>query len=154
MEDDCNPSGIERVCIIGSRVSGEDEMAMKRSINWSVVTGLVTIGVLAATNPSTDFYAEYLTSEAVTQSPNILCSQLNSFRSLDSAPLVDPLISLCKGLSNFGVAFLLKDDIKQFVKQQTVRQNYIVCSLYTTRIPGRTIRTIGILNNFLPYSSY
>jgi hypothetical protein len=119
-------------------------------LNSATLGTLGIVGVLFMTNPAPDLYAEAIASEMLSQAPDAVCSQLEALRTEQTTSLIEPLVTICKSTGGYG-AFLLHSKVKDFVKSQTTRQNLIVCSVYTTNLPGKTVKAIGILNNFVPY---
>jgi hypothetical protein len=115
------------------------------------IGGLCTAGILILTNPSKDLYADRIASEIIARSPVTLCAWLENSRTEENAVFLNPLLMVCKQGGGYGISFL-RGDIKTFVEKQTTHQNLVFCSLYTTQIPGMTIKAVGVLNMFVPYS--
>jgi hypothetical protein len=106
-----------------------------------------------ATNPSKDLYITYVAREVTVQAPGLVCDGLQTLPTDRMNPsLMKPLTLLCNSALEYGVS-LSSIPIKAYVEQQTVRQNLIVFSLYTTRFPGKTLKAVGIFNTFIPYKA-
>jgi hypothetical protein len=111
---------------------------------------IVPLGVLAGlafTNPSTQLYTDYLTHYAVTEIPEVFCKELKSQNLLKQFP-ESAVLMACEQALDLG-GFLIRDQIETFLNKETKRQNFVIVSVYTTRFPSRTVRAIGVLNNFI-----
>ncbi len=113
--------------------------------------GMAGLGALAAvliiTNPSQDRYNTF----AVETLQNEVRSSFCQTKDLDSwlGDLGGVLGDICENAIAQG-RIIGEEDLKEFIQDNTQRQNYWVFSLYTTQIPAVRVRTLGIFNRFIP----
>jgi hypothetical protein len=105
-------------------------------------------GVMVVTNPSKESYVDYF----VTKMPDQVCALSSTGNSNHSNWTGATATELCKGAIGIG-SYVLRDKIEGFVKQETKPQNLVLFSFYTTRLPGKTIKTVGVFGNFVTVSS-
>ena len=113
--------------------------------------GIVGLGALAAvliaTNPGQEQYntfaAETLQSEA--RAAFCQADELDSWL----GDLGKALGNICETAIEQGT-LIGEEDLKEFIEDNTQRQNFWVCSLYTTQIPAVRVRILGIFNRFIP----
>ncbi len=103
--------------------------------------------VLIATNPGQEQYntfaAETLQSEA--RAAFCQADELDSWL----GDLGQALGNICETAIEKGT-LIGEDDLKSFIEENTQRQNFLVCSLYTTQIPAVRVRILAIFNRFIP----
>ena len=112
--------------------------------------GMAGLGALAAvliiTNPSQDRYNTF----AVETLQNEVRSSFCQTKDLDSwlGDLGGVLGDICENAIAQG-RIIGEEDLKEFIQDNTQRQNYWIFSLYTTQIPAVRVRTLGIFNRFI-----
>ena len=107
----------------------------------ALTVGLLSMGLMAVTNPHQADYEEFATQELMLYAEENLC---------DQAPL---------GLSGQCQGFLYsnRSQIRRLITQGTRRRNYGLFSLYQTDlsisslVPAYRVEAIGILDHFLIY---
>ncbi len=107
------------------------------------VTGGITLAVLAVvmgvTNPKPSAYNEYASMKMMNKGEKFICEKI-------------------KGCPQGKLPEMVKDTAKNTVLKPTIsattkRQNLIFLSVYTTDTPGiGTMKTVGLLGNFVTYS--
>ncbi len=125
-------------------------LSQQRSVQATVGGLLLVIMALMITNPGQPAYVNYASARL----PDTLKQQCDD---LDQNVRVSLLLSLptrdlCKTFVN-GVDLVGRGPIKQMIDSSTTRQNYLILSLYTTEILGRTYKTIGVGRNFIHWYS-
>lgn len=111
-----------------------------------IVVGLVAVSgiALALTNPGQAAYDEFATQKITDFVLQDVC------QTPQSGALPDILGSvLSEGCR--AIATSRRAEIKSFVANNTQRQNFILFSLYTTELPTRSVKTVGIFNQFFIY---
>jgi len=118
---------------------------------YRVKNGLIALLVIAGgffvTNPEKPTYVDYASvrfaetaTEAICRSP-----QLPGWaRSITSS-----MQEVCRGTVETGTNFG-KEPLQNFINGITEHQNFLLFSTYTTKFPGRTVKTVGVLGNFFP----
>ena len=107
----------------------------------ALAMGLLSMGLLAVTNPHQADYEEFATQKLISYAREHLCNQ---------APL---------GLSTQCQGFLYNNQsqIRRLITKGTRRRNYGLFSLYQTDlsisslVPSYRVEAIGILHHFLIY---
>ncbi len=103
--------------------------------NFKLGTGAIALfvlgGAMLITNPKQEEYVNYA---SVT-----LIEQIQKECKGDFCNVVNPLVS------SIGKPF-----IKPFLDSASKRQNFVLFSIYTTEIPGKTYKTLGLFGNFIP----
>ena len=102
--------------------------------NVKLGTGAIALfilgGAMLITNPKQDEYVNYA---SVT-----LIEQIQKECQGDLCGFINPLIALGKPA------------IKPALDLSTKRQNFVLFSIYTTELPGKTYKTLGLFGNFIP----
>lgn len=112
---------------------------------------MVGIGALAAvliaTNPGQEKYNTFAAETLQNEARSAFCQA----EELDSwlGDLGEALGNICETAIEQGT-IIGEDDLQRFIEDNTQRQNFWVCSLYTTQIPAVRVRTLGIFNRFIP----
>ncbi len=104
----------------------------------------VLLAVMAVTNPSQAAYDEFAARTLAEYLEQEFC---------DAAKGVPELLD---NLLSSGCRVLLESnqsEIKQYLSDNTDRQNLIFLSLYTTDLPTHRVRTIGVFHNFFVYKA-
>lgn len=113
--------------------------------------GIAGLGALAAvlivTNPNQDRYNTFAADILQNEVRSSFCQA----KELDNwlGDLGKALGDICETAIEQG-RIVGQDDLENFIEDNTQRQNFGVFSLYTTRIPAVRVRTLGILNRFIP----
>ena len=105
---------------------------------------LVLLGVaMAATNPNQVQYNQFAAQKAATFIQNDICE----------APIDIPDIvrSFLRGGCT-AWASNSQSSIANYIDQNTDRQNFILFSLYTTKLPTHQLKAVGIFEQFYLYS--
>jgi hypothetical protein len=128
-------------------------IAHPKALLAGVGTAVALIG-LGLSNPSQPEYVNYA-AEKFPQELKQQCEELNK-SGRDKVDLGGILSlsgsGLCRSLVG-SADFVGRGLVKQVIQSSTQRQNYLVASHYTTAVMGRTIKTIGIGNQFITYYS-
>ncbi len=101
--------------------------------------GLGIGATLVMTNPQQQDYTNFATVTASGFLTRDICQKSGADTSQLNAAIAE------------GCASLLKNgdkDIRFFIAHNTERQDFIIFSLYTTDLPIRPLRVLGILNQF------
>ncbi len=112
------------------------------------IIGLGTLAtVLIATNPGQDRYNMFAADTLQNEVRSAFCQA----KELDSwlGDLGKALGDICETAVEQG-RLISQEDLEEFIEDNTQRQNFGVFSLYTTEIPAVQVRTLGILNRFIP----
>jgi hypothetical protein len=104
-----------------------------------VITVLGIGGLLFMTNPSLSAYGDFVAQEAIAFLSQDLCPTEHQ----TSAAVQQFFNEGCVALSANGPS-----EIKRFVTHNTQRQDFGVCSLYTTELPQHSLKVLGIFNQF------
>ncbi|MEM9265506.1 MAG: DUF4359 domain-containing protein [Cyanobacteria bacterium P01_F01_bin.13] len=113
--------------------------------------GIAGLGALAAvliaTNPSQDRYNTFAAETLQNEVRSAFCQadELDSWL----GDLGKALGNICENAVEQG-RIVGEEDLKDFIQDNTQRQNFWVFSLYTTQIPAVRVRTLGIFNRFIP----
>lgn len=113
------------------------------------ILGLGTVAaVLIATNPGQDRYNMFAADTLQNEVRSAFCQA----KELDSwlGDLGKALGDICETAVEQG-RLISKEDLEEFIEDNTQQQNFGVFSLYTTEIPAVRVKTIGILNRFIPF---
>lgn len=119
---------------------------LKSLLGKAAFAFLLLGGVMFFSNPNEDTYASYATKKLSNEIPNSICKQpelplwLRNFGKTTSDACKS---GLAAGIGTQGNSF------KEFIAQSTKRDNYQVISIYTTEIPGYTVKTVGAFGNFI-----
>ncbi len=123
---------------------------MLRSLRTATLFLFVLAGVMVFTNPNQDTYVSYATNKLSKELPDSVCQTPDKLplwlRSIAKATSETCKSGLASGLTS------QKDTFKQVLSESTERQNYQVLSVYTTEIPGYTVKTVGVLGQFITVS--
>ena len=113
--------------------------------------GIAGLGALAAvliaTNPSQSSYNQFAAETLQNEVRSSFCQA----EELDSwlGDLGKALGDICETAIE-QERLIGQDDLENFIEDNTERQNFWVCSLYTTEIPAVRVRILGIFNRFIP----
>ncbi len=113
--------------------------------------GIAGLGALAAvliaTNPGQEQYNTFAAETLQSEVRAAFCQA----EELDSwlGDLGKALGDICETTIEQGT-LIGEDDLKDFIEDNTERQNFWVFSLYTTQIPAVRVRILGIFNRFIP----
>jgi Domain of unknown function (DUF4359) len=95
---------------------------------------LLTMGVVMIfTNPNREAYNHYASETLVGQLQKDCQGELCS--------VINPLLSMGKPV------------LRGIIDSTTKQQNLVICSLYTTELPGKTVKTLGLFGNFITFQS-
>lgn len=123
-------------------------MATRQDQGLTVAQGLQSLGgitvlgvggILFITNPSLLAYGDFVAQEAIAFLDQDLCPTEHQ----TSDALQQLFSEGCVALSANGTS-----EIKRFVIHNTQRQDFGVCSLYTTELPQHSLKVLGIFNQF------
>lgn len=113
--------------------------------------GIAGVGALAAvliaTNPGQDRYNTFAAETLQNEVRSSFCQA----KELDSwlGDLGKALGDICETAIEQG-SLVGEEDLKNFIEDNTQRQNFGVFSLYTTQIPAIRVRILGVFNRFIP----
>lgn len=113
--------------------------------------GMAGLGALAAvliaTNPGQEQYNTFAAETLQNEARAAFCQA----EELDNwlGDLGKALGDICETAIEQGT-LIGEDDLKDFIEDNTERQNFWVFSLYTTQIPAVRVRILGIFNRFIP----
>ncbi len=96
---------------------------------------------LTLTNPGQPAYVDYA-AERLPEELQESCALLGEDITIGSL-LNLPMQGFCRS-AIYGVDLLARGAAKQVIGVATERQNFALFSLYTTKVPGRTFKTIGV----------
>ncbi|MGD1875201.1 MAG: DUF4359 domain-containing protein [Mastigocoleus sp.] len=118
----------------------------------SAVALIIFTGVMFFTNPQSKDYENYASAKIADQVQNSLCNK----QDVPDVKILKDLNNIandaCK--SNTTKGFLSENFlVKKLIGSNTERQNFGLVSLYTTKTPDKTFRTIGAFGNFLTFPS-
>ncbi|WP_413167051.1 DUF4359 domain-containing protein [Capilliphycus salinus ALCB114379] len=122
--------------------------------NWGNILGkgaiVLTIlaGTMSLTNPTREEYLNYASGRLITEAKENWCNQSNVPEFLNG--ISGSLVDACQSLFTNQ-----RDWIQNNINKATDRQNAILFSVYTTDFDfvDKRYRTIGVLGNFLTFSS-
>lgn len=115
---------------------------------FQALSGSLLVGTifLFTTNPDQPAYNAYAAEQLPKHLKATNCDELEG--NIGFLGLRIPTKDLCKSFVN-GTDSFGRGAIKQIVDYSTERQNIYVCSIYTTRVFGREVKTLGIGKQFL-----
>jgi hypothetical protein len=115
-------------------------VSIGRASRWIGGIAVVGIGtVLALTNPSSTVYHRYAAKTVSLFVMRDLCQE----RVHQSEMLKSFTLESCQAIADQGETAILS-----FIQNNTDHQNFILFSLYTTELPMRSLRVLGIFNRF------
>ena len=106
---------------------------------------MVLGGALAVTNPGQDAYEEFATQAAIAYLKTEVCAK---------APTAFGLQAVCQSELESN-----HSKIKKIITDGTQRQNFVVCSHYTTDLsvspdlPSYHVESVGVLGRFILYKT-
>jgi hypothetical protein len=123
-------------------------MAMNKLFNKLVVI-LVGAGAIAAvmgfTNPQKEKYLDYASTKLADEAKEAVCKPQNSPDVLKK--LNDLVSDACKsGIDKH------RDLTKGAIESVTSQENMVIFSIYTTDLPNKKYKTLGVLGNFFTFS--
>jgi hypothetical protein len=120
------------------------------NIKLSTIALIAFGSIMAFTNPDRQEYLDYASRNLTNELPKILCntSEIENFFDFSDGNLVN----FCKSGLGFGLN-LGQESIKKFIDKNTQEQNFVLLSIYKTRIPGREYKNFGIFDNFITFQS-
>ncbi len=101
---------------------------------------MLGVGGLGWTNPDQNAYEKFLTRQATDLLNREVCSRPTNLPSF----LQQAIAEQCAVLADSGAK-----NIREFIATNSHRHNFGVFSLYTTDLPFRQIKAIGIAKNFI-----
>ncbi len=107
-------------------------------------------GVMSFTNPDQNTYVNYAADRLTNEIQDAICKGPQ----LPQGKLWEDISKLtsntCKSGLSTGLAFQ-GSNIKDFIATSTERQNFVVFSIYTTKVPGYNFKTIGAFGNLFTF---
>ena len=134
---------------------------MKMLVKSKFGQGIIVIGILAgamvATNPGREAYVNYAAVKLVQEVKSSVCQSPEVSEKLGEwqdifQDLADGFSGICKGAVATGGTVGV-DVVKNIIDQNTIRQNFLVASVYETKIPDKTFKTLGIFGNLFTFSA-
>jgi hypothetical protein len=119
------------------------------NIKISAVTLLFIAGIMAVSNPDRQDYIDYSSSRFVQEIPQSICQ--GDRHEQDLGQLSQNLVNLCSSGLGWALTFN-QQTVTSIVDSNTRRYNFLLFSIYTTKIPDYNFKTIGILGNFITFA--
>jgi ribulose kinase len=121
---------------------------MSKLLN-KLVAALIGAGTIVAvmgfTNPQKEKYLDYASTKLADEAKESVCKTQNSSDVLKK--LNDLVSDACKsGIDKH------KDLAKGAIDSVTSQENMVIFSIYTTDLPNKKYKTLGILGNFFTFS--
>jgi hypothetical protein len=115
----------------------------------SLLATLAILGSVLLTNPDQKTYTKYAAERFAKEIPPAFCQskRLEDYFG-DFVPKIAALCQSGLGLSLNSTQAL----IESFIDRHTERQNFLLFSIYTTKIPGHNFKTIGAIGNFFTFA--
>ncbi|MGF1522397.1 MAG: DUF4359 domain-containing protein [Leptolyngbyaceae cyanobacterium] len=123
-------------------------LTQKRSFRFAAGGLLIGLIAMMVTNPGKPAYTNYA-SERLPEELKQGCSELKEDIWVGSVFKL-PTGDLCKSLVG-GADLVGRSAIKLIIERSTERQNFGIFSIYTTTVPGRTVKTVGIGRRFITF---
>jgi hypothetical protein len=101
-------------------------------------------GIMGMTNPPRQEYLSYASQQLAHEIKKSICNQSKVPDVLGN--IADSLVSVCQ-----TVVTSQRHNIERFIDNATKRDNFLILSVYTTEIDGRTYQSIGAFGNFLTF---
>jgi hypothetical protein len=105
--------------------------------------------VMALSNPNKNEYIDYASGKFVREIPKSVCESDRTKQELKD-DFSQSLIDLC----NSGLKWALianQESIRATIDRNTQRHNYLLFSIYTTKIPDYSFKTISAIGNFFTF---
>ncbi|MCP6761701.1 MAG: DUF4359 domain-containing protein [Fischerella sp. CENA71] len=120
----------------------------KRTYVLLAVVGVA--GVMSVTNPDDNTYVNYAAVRLTNEIQDAICKgpQLPQGKFWEDISKLTR--NTCKSGLATGLAFQ-GSNIKDFIATSTERQNFLVFSIYTTKVPGYNFKTIGAFGNLFTF---
>ena len=122
--------------------------SQKKFILFAIGGLFVGVTAMMVTNPGKSAYVNYA-SELLPKKLQQECSKLEDDINV-SDMLTLPTQDLCKSFVG-SVDLVGRGAVKLIVNGATERQNFGLFSIYTTQLPGRTFKTVGIGRHFVMF---
>lgn len=105
-------------------------------------------GVMFFSNPNEDSYASYAANKISKEIPDALCKtpELPLWLRNIGKTAADTCKSGLKAIATDNNGF------EELITQSTKRDNYQLISIYTTELPGYTVKTVGAFGNFITFN--
>jgi len=129
-------------------------------IRVAIGTGLTvaSIAIMGLTNPKADDYLEYATSNI----PETYCLDTLDISPVEEHSFADDMINaLCSGhvwrlltrkpLLQFFMEPAFASGSRYVIETSSQHRSYLLFSVHTTELPGRTYRSIGVLGQFIDF---
>ncbi|MEC4891638.1 MAG: DUF4359 domain-containing protein [Oscillatoria sp. PMC 1051.18] len=118
-----------------------------RRVGGAIALTLLS-GVMVATNPNQQAYAEYASEKLVSQIKDATCQQRELPQFLQG--VFDGAGDICRNaIASSGNVVSLP--IQAIVNRTTKRQNFVILSVYTTELPNTKITSLGAFGNFITF---
>ncbi|MFB2773489.1 DUF4359 domain-containing protein [Pelatocladus sp. BLCC-F211] len=120
----------------------------KRTYILLAIAGVA--GVMSFTNPDHNTYVNYAAARLTNEIQDAICKgpQLPQGKLWED---INKLTSnTCKSGLATGLAFQ-GSNIKDLIARSTERQNFVIFSIYTTKVPGYNFKTIGAFGNLFTF---
>lgn len=118
-----------------------------RLIGAIAIAGVV--GTMAVTNPGKKTYVEFATDQLSPAIQDMYCQGIKLPEWAN--PLGKVTQSTCKTAIATGSTVVGRDRKLEFINGVTRRKNLFLFSIYTTEVPGKTFRMIGVFGHFIPF---
>ncbi|MEC4985218.1 MAG: DUF4359 domain-containing protein [Oscillatoria sp. PMC 1068.18] len=121
---------------------------LKSKWGKGVIALTLLSGVMVATNPNQQAYAEYASEKLVTQIQDATCQQQKSPEFLQG--ILSSAGEICRNaIASSGDVVSLP--VQAIVNRTTTRQNFVILSVYTTELPNTKITSLGAFGNFITF---
>lgn len=119
--------------------------AQKKSVLFAAGGLLLGTTAMMATNPGKSAYVDYA-SERLAHETQQMCNDFDG--SIHLGPILKlPTEDLCRSFVGSS-DFVGRGAVKLVIDKSTQRRNLGIVSIYTTELPGRTFKTVGVGRNF------
>jgi|GEM_PF-318630 hypothetical protein len=108
----------------------------------------ILAGTMALTNPPKEEYIEYASGQLSAELKENYCKESEAPEILENFNLSKTFADVCSNLVTSQ-----RPAVRQYLDHRTQRQNFVIFSVYTTRLWEHQYRTIGVFGNFLTFSS-
>ncbi len=130
-------------------------MLLKSKVGLGAITLAIIASAMAITNPNREEYVNYASAHLIDEVKNSLCQSPEVQTDSDTLREIAQDVALgisgfCKGAVTAGGIVGL-NPVKNIIDSRTTRQNWLIVSIYTTNVPGKTFKTVGVFDNFFTH---
>ncbi len=119
------------------------------------IISLIPIGIISGvmlfTNPNQTDYVDYASNRFVKEAKEAMCNTSNDQTPEWQKAIGGLIESACQtGLDWAGSS--IRPDLENYISNATQKQNYLLFTIYSTKLLNQKFHTVGIFGNFITLS--